>query len=80
MFEAERIFSSRNPQTGALEWFFMAREGNFGPYRDKITASKELDAFIKNCVKNGDDGGRKGKNNAKLSLLPMNDFSYKREK
>ncbi|MGR8930965.1 MAG: DUF6316 family protein [Gammaproteobacteria bacterium] len=82
MFQVERVFSSRNPQTGQIEWFFMAREGNFGPFRDKATAQKELDAFVKNCIKTGEDGGRSGdtKKKTKLTLLPMNDYALKRGK
>ncbi len=81
MFEADRIYSHRNPKTGLIEWFFSAREGTFGPFQDKTIAQKELDAFIQHCIKAGDDGGRKkGKKNEGLSLVPMNDFSYKRDK
>lgn len=80
MFQADRVFSQRNAQTGQIEWFFMAREGNFGPFRERNIALKEMEVFIKNCVKNNDDGGRKsgGNKTSKLSLLPMNDFAYKK--
>ena len=81
MFQADRVFSCRNPKTGLIEWFFSAREGNFGPFRDRVTASRELDAFIKNCIKNKEDGGRKAENkSAKLSLVPMNEYAFKRDK
>lgn len=81
MFQADRVFSCHNPKTGLIEWFFSAREGNFGPFRDKITATRELEAFIKNCIKTKDDGGRSsGTKNTKLGLVPMNDFAYKRDK
>jgi hypothetical protein len=79
MFQAERIYNQRNPKTGLIEWFFFAREGHFGPFSSKETATKELNAFINHCVKNDNDGGRKsGKKNLKLSLEPMHDFVFKR--
>lgn len=78
MFEAERVYSQRNPKTGQIEWFFMAREGNFGPFPDKNTATREMNSFIKNCIKQGSDGGRsKGKKAFKLGLVPMDEFAYK---
>lgn len=78
MFEVERVYSQRNARTGQIEWFFMAREGNFGPFPDKNTATKQLDNFVKNCIKQGTDGGRKtGKKEFKLGLVPMDDFAYK---
>lgn len=68
MFEAERVYNQRNPTTGITEWFFLAREGYFGPYVSKEAAQNQLAAFISYCVKNGDDGGRKtGKNAPRLS-------------
>ena len=81
MFKADRIYSHRNPTTGLIEWYFSAREGNFGPFRDRPTAEKEMNAFIQHCIKTGEDGGRKsGKKTKGLTLVPMNDFSYKRDK
>ena len=81
MFQADRVFSCRNPKTGLIEWFFSAREGNFGPFRDKVIATKELDAFIKHCIITKDDGGRSaGNKNANLGLVPMSEFAYKRDK
>jgi len=64
MFEAERVYNQRNPSTGIIEWFFLAREGYFGPYVSKEAAHKQLNTFISFCVKNGDDGGR-GKKSVK---------------
>jgi hypothetical protein len=79
VFRPERIYSQSNPKTGITEWFFSAREGNFGPFISKETATKGLQAFIANCIKNGDDGGRKsGKKTSGLSLEPMFDFAIKR--
>ncbi|WP_213069389.1 DUF6316 family protein [Methylomicrobium album] len=77
MFRAERIYSQSNPKTGTTEWFFSAREGNFGPFDSKERATKELRAFVGLCIKNGDDGGR-GKKSTKLSLEPVRDFVFKR--
>jgi hypothetical protein len=79
VFQAERIYSQSNPRTGLTEWFFSAREGNFGPFGSKEIATRELQAFIGSCIKNGDDGGRtSGKKTNKLSLEPMYDFVFKR--
>ncbi|MBL1264357.1 DUF6316 family protein [Methylomicrobium sp. RS1] len=79
MFRAERIYSQSNPKTGMIEWFFSAREGNFGPFDSKEIATKELQAFINLCIKNGDDGGRGGGGKSKkLSLEPVHDFVFKR--
>ncbi|MGJ0483677.1 MAG: DUF6316 family protein [Methylomicrobium sp.] len=79
MFRAERIYSQNNPKTGITEWFFSAREGNYGPFSSREIATRELKAFIGNCIKNDDDGGRKtGKKSSKLSLEPMFDFVVKR--
>jgi len=82
MFEIDRIFSQSNPKTGMMEWYFSAREGLFGPFSSREKATQELNSFVKNAIKTGDDGGRKkGKKSAdKLSLVPMHDFAYKREK
>ncbi len=81
MFKADRVFSQSNPKTGLAEWFFSAREGIFGPFNSKAVATQELNAFIQHAIKTGDDGGRKtGKKTNKLTLVPMNDFAYKREK
>jgi hypothetical protein len=79
VFRPERIYSQSNPKTGITEWFFSAREGNFGPFGNKETATRELQSFISFCIKNGDDGGRSsGKKSSKLSLEPMFDFAIKR--
>jgi len=78
VFRAERIYSQSNPVTGVKEWYFSAREGNFGPFCSKENATKELQAFISNCIKNGDDGGRSGHKTKKLGLEPMYDFVVKR--
>lgn len=81
MFTSDRIFCQSNPKTGIPEWFFSAREGFFGPFSTKEKATQELNAFIQNCIKTGDDGGRKkGKKADKLSLVPMHDFAFKRDK
>ncbi|WP_036281702.1 hypothetical protein [Methylomicrobium lacus] len=82
MFYAERVYTQRNPTTGIMEWFFLAREGNFGPYRSKEEAKERLSKFICFCIMNNDDGGRgAGKNNGlqlSLHLEPVPEFSFKR--
>ena len=80
MFRAARVFSQRNPETGLIEWFFSAREGSCGPFRDMQSAAKALEAFIQNRKKYKDDGGRKiGDKKGQLSLEPMIDFVSKRK-
>lgn len=79
MFEAERIYSQRNHKTGMTEWFFYARECSFGPFSNEKIAKEELDNFIRHCVKNQADGGRKpASKTTKLSLEPMHEFVFKR--
>lgn len=81
MFKSDRIFSQSNPNTGMTEWFFSAREGFFGPFSSKEQATQELNAFVQNAVKNGEDGGRKTKKKTeKFTLVPMNDYAYKRDR
>jgi len=81
MFKSDRIFSQSNPNTGMLEWFFSAREGVFGPFSSKEKATHELNAFVQNAIKTGEDGGRNSnKKTNKLSLVPKSDFAYKRDK
>jgi hypothetical protein len=70
MFEIDRIFSSRNPDTGMVEWFFSAREGIYGTYSSKEQATKGLQEFIQFCIKEGDDGGRTKPEADRLSLMP----------
>jgi len=65
---ATRIFIQRNLETGKTEWFFTAREGNYGPFGSKEIAKQALNAFIQRCIENGDDGERRlGKRLSKLS-------------
>lgn len=79
MFRAERIYNQRNPKTGITEWFFSAREGNFGPFGTKENAERELKAYISHCIKNGNDGGRgTSAKTSGLSLEPMHDFVFRR--
>lgn len=80
MFGVKRLYSNRNPKTGLVEWFFSAREGEYGPFPDKANATKELEVFIKSCIRNSEDGGRKfGRNPIKLSIDPMRDISITRK-
>ncbi|WP_374089479.1 hypothetical protein [Methylomicrobium lacus] len=80
MFRPERIFNQLNPKTGRTEWFFYAREGIFGPFISKESATKELTVFRNHCIATGNDGGRSKTPNKTLtlSLLPMSDFAIKR--
>jgi len=70
MFEIDRTFSSRNADTGIMEWFFSAREGIYGPYNSKEDATKDLQEFIQFCMKAGDDGGRTKPASDRLSMMP----------
>jgi len=54
-----------------MEWYFNAREGIFGPYVSKIMASKELEVFVERRKLSGDDAGRDGTKNNKLTLAPI---------
>ena len=57
MFAIDRIFSSENSETGTVEWFFRAREGNAGPYETRNEAEAVLRRFIDACVNLGHKGG-----------------------
>lgn len=76
MFEIERVYGQHNGGTGLIEWFFPAREGVFGPFTSKVTASRALEEFKKDCIANGIDGGRTFSNGSKLSLLPLDSCQY----
>jgi len=72
MTEKQRVFCRDNITTGLTEWFFPAREGTFGPFGSKEIAETELDAFVKNCIKNHNDGGRRfGNKSANSSPEPL---------
>ncbi len=58
MFKANRLYSVKNQGTGKLEWFFQAREGDFGPYETKDYASSMLKDYIEECIAQGNTGGR----------------------
>jgi hypothetical protein len=70
MFEINRIFSTRNSDTGMMDWFFSAREGIIGPYSSKEQATKDLQEFVQLCIKVGDDGGRTKPESGRLSIMP----------
>jgi len=80
VFRSERIYNQLNPKTGRTEWFFSAREGNFGPFSSKEIANKELTVFRNHCIATGNDGGRSksADKTPALSLMPMSDFVIKR--
>lgn len=80
MFKVERIYCQCNFKTGSNEWFFVAREGVFGPYGSKVIAQKALTEMIKHCIDNGDDGGRnQAKAIIKLSLVADDKFEPKKK-
>jgi hypothetical protein len=70
MFESDRIFSCRNPDTGLMDWFFSARDGIYGPYSSKEHATKELKELIQHYIEAGDDGGRTKPEPDRLSIMP----------
>lgn len=70
MFEIDRTFSSRNLDTGLMDWFFNAREGVYGPYNSQEQATEELNKLIQYCKEAGDDGGRSKPESHRLSILP----------
>jgi len=61
MFEVDRVFYTSNEQSGKVEWFFQAREGNSGPYESKKEAQLMLQEFIKERIADGNTGGREPK-------------------
>ncbi|MBL1264913.1 DUF6316 family protein [Methylomicrobium sp. RS1] len=71
MFRAARIYIQRNLKTGKTEWFFKAREGDFGPFASKEIAFHELNAFIDQCIEKGSDGGRNSGNKTMKSKLKL---------
>ena len=71
MFTADRVYSQRSASTGTLEWYFSAREGEYGPYELRDAAEKMLKEFIARCIKTGSDGGRAKKSRPTLSLVPL---------
>jgi hypothetical protein len=79
VFKVERIYCQCNFKTGSNEWFFVAREGVFGPYGSKVIAQKALSEMIKHCIDNADDGGRNQLNTTKLSLVPDDKFEPKKK-
>jgi hypothetical protein len=70
MFEIDRTFSSRNPDSGFMDWYFSAWEGVYGPYSSKEKALEELNKFIQFCIETGDDGGRGKPEADRLSIMP----------
>lgn len=61
VFRPQRIFyrsEVRDRATGA-GWYFQAREGReFGPFDTRPRAEDALLAFVRDCIKRGDTGGR----------------------
>jgi len=79
VFKVERIYCQCNFKTGSNEWFFVAREGVFGPYVSKVIAQKALTEMIKHCMDNADDGGRNQGKASKLSLVPDDRFETQKK-
>jgi hypothetical protein len=59
MFNQDRVFSQRNPDTGHMEWYFDTREGLMGPFTSEVLSRKALQNHIKHCISQNLDGGRK---------------------
>lgn len=59
MFNQDRVFCQRNPDTGSMEWYFDSREGLMGPFASEVVARKALQNHIKHCISHNLDGGRK---------------------
>jgi hypothetical protein len=70
VFGSIRIFSQLSAESGLNEWFFLAREGVFGPYPNKELALNSLNAFVDTKVNALDDGGR-STGGQQLSLAPL---------
>jgi len=70
VFRTARIFNQLSTETGLNEWFFMAREGVFGPYPSKELALKYLNDFVERKIKAADDCGRSAGSH-QLSLTPL---------
>lgn len=70
MFGTSRVFVQSDAKTGLSGWFFAAREGAFGPYPSREVAAKSLDEFIKQRLRENDDGGRTN-GSGPLSLKPL---------
>lgn len=69
MFTSNRIISYTNLSSGNISWFFLAREGAFGPFDSKQYTVAVLEQFVKNCIESNNTGGRSAmdRNNHQIS-------------
>ena len=58
MFQADRVFFQCSLATGLVEWFFLAREGTFGPYPSQQVSREMLSEFVARNKAANNDGGR----------------------
>ncbi len=70
MFKSDRIFSSRNSETGFMDWFFSTREGIYGPFSSKEQATRGLKEIIQHYMETGNDGGRSVPESDRISIMP----------
>lgn len=68
MFQADRVFFQRNPASGLVEWYFLAREGTFGPYPSQEIARTMLNEYIERHKAAKDTGGRTANSPVALCL------------
>jgi len=73
MFKTNRLYSQIDFQAGRTGWYFLAREGNFGPYESRVAAESMLSEFVTRCISTGNDGGRSKVKSGQvlLSLEPI---------
>jgi len=58
MLTSNRIISYTNLSSGNISWFFLTREGTFGPFDSKQYTVAVLEQFMKSCLESGNAGGR----------------------
>lgn len=58
MLTSNRIISYTDLSSGNISWYFLAREGTFGPFDSKQYTVAVLEQFVKGCVESGNAGGR----------------------
>jgi hypothetical protein len=53
VFEVDRIYSVRSPDSALTEWYFLVRDGRRGPYSSINIARIALNEYVSSCVKDG---------------------------